>query len=72
MKLRPLLGTLVLAGFLLLPSVPVRPDAPAPPRGGIHWVCLAYGGLAGAALAGGNVVGALGLTLGAYNHGCFR
>lgn len=70
MKLRPLLATLVLAGFLLLPSAPA-PD-PAPPRGGIHWVCLAYGALAGAALAGGNVVGALGLTLGAYNHGCFR
>jgi len=67
---RSLLAALVLAGFVLLPSAPA-PD-PAPPVGGVHWVCLAYGALAGAALAGGNVVGALGLTIGAYNHGCFR
>ena len=71
MKLRSLAGVLVLAGFLFLPSARVAPPHIVPPVGGVHWICLAYGGLAGAALMSGSLVGALGLSLGAYRAGCF-
>ena len=71
MRLRSFAGVLVIAGFLVLPSVGVAPAEPSVPRGGVNWICLAYGGLAGAALMSGSLVGALGLSLGAYRAGCF-
>ena len=71
MRFRSLVGVLVLAAFLVLPSLPVAPEPPSPPRGGVNWICLAYGGLAGAALMSGSLVGALGMSLGAYRAGCF-
>jgi hypothetical protein len=48
--------------------VPASSDAPT---GAMSWICAAYGALAGASIATGSLIGALGATLSAARAGCF-
>ncbi|MFN8180199.1 MAG: hypothetical protein U0167_19890 [bacterium] len=58
---------LIVIAMLALPGVPGADR----PTGGMNWICLAYGALAGASLMTGSVVGAVSLCLSAARSGCF-
>lgn len=70
MKARELMTLVAVTCWLTWPQAP-QPAAPEIARGGLNWICLAYGALAGASVATGSLVGALGATLSAIRAGCF-
>ncbi len=70
MRAREWMKLLAVTCWLVWPVLPS--SAPVgEPRGGMNWACALYGALAGASLATGNLIGALGSTVAATRAGCF-